>query len=468
MPGQTLSPNELNNLITISREDLSAELQSITANGVPVWRKNIAGIMVPVPVDKLALYAGEKTDAVTLYIDGNWKDRVRDNSPVMIETPLQVPALIKRIEQFGNVMEQNHRFQSMSIVEREEILDHGLEKIHEFKGNRQRLDLGIVIRMVEVIAYTFYANHASLEDVKDSRNLKNNIQGILAKSRWIISILIELLRLGIYNYTDFAMIDRIETRSHTFDHIVRVLLKFISFSIFFNDYIDKGLITKNIRASFRERYAIYYRRRLPVDNLSIETIFKNGIRRIDEAVELPDYAMGALLFDMGKLSHLDYHDSTDSHYDEKVVKSHVLHGYNMIINSKAFPFAVSAMAAFHHDYSGNTTGYNFTNQIISRINGISRDESKTRYYIAYSDRDFIDGLALAYFPVKVLEIVDVFDALKNKKNKSPFETLSVMKKEFIAANLKIDPVLFSIFLHFNLKCGLIEMREFQEIERMVE
>lgn len=54
----------------------------------------------------------------------------------------------------------------------------------------------------------------------------------------------------------------------------------------------------------------------------------------------------------------------------------------------------------------------------------------------------------------MLEIIDVFDALtdKNRKyrdgHKSIEDALIIMKQEFISRRLKIDPILFDIFLEF--------------------
>src|SRR5208337_2053102 len=323
-----------------------------------------------------------------------------------------------------------------------------------------------VVSMVDVVAYTFYANHANLLDITESPNLRNNIMGIMVKTRWILSNLIELLRLGLYSYKDFNFIEEIATRSTTFDHITRVLLKFIAFCIFFNHYIDKGFIAKNIRAVFRDKYVRYYKKRLDVKSISIETIFKDGIRRIDETTELVEYSLGALLFDMGKLPDLQYHDSIDN-YDEKIVKKHVLNSYNMIVNANIYSFTVSSMAAFHHELYGSNAGYNFTNAIISKLSKVKRDTVNINYFITYDEKEFINGLALAYFPIKILEIVDIFDALKNKKKKSTFETLLMMKKEFITKSLKIDPILYTIFLEFNQNCGLIDPKEYEDIDAII-
>ena len=461
---QASKPSE--SRLAVSRDELMKITRDIIAHGVPVWRKNIDGVMVPIPVDKLERYIGENAGEITFYLDADWKDRIkkRQEGPVLRSG---VAAVLKQLEQYGDVPQQADSYRKLSIVDREEILDSGIEKLNGLKETRTGLDLSVIVGMVEVVAYTFYTHHANLEDLTDSPNLRNNIQGIMAKSRWIISILIDLLHRGLNSYADYNIIEDLTVSSITIDHIIRTLLKYISFCIYYNNYIDQGLVGKNIRAVFREKYARYYKRRLDIDNLSLESIFKDGIRRIDEASELPDYAMGALLYDMGKLPDLTYHDSAEMNYDVKLVKKHALNSYNMILNSQSYPFVVPAMAAFHHEFYGNKDGYNFTDAILAKLYKTTRDESKTHYYITFSEKEFINGQALAYFPVKVLEVVDIFDAIKNKKKKSADEALTIMKKEFIAKSLKIDPVIFAIFLEFNLKCGLIDKSEFDTIDSMI-
>jgi hypothetical protein len=466
MTSNEIPSDELQNLIAFTREELTINIKDITVYSIPVWRKNIEGKFVTIPVDKLEQYLGDHSDEFTFYINKNWKNRIKDKQTATRINGFKIASLIKHLEQYGDVTEQTDRFRKMSIIDREEILDQGLEQLSTIKENKDRLDLSVIISMVEVVAYTFYAHNANLQDITESSNIRYNIQGILVKTRWILNNLIELLRLGLYSYKEFNLIEDISTGSTTIDHITRVLLKFIAFCIFFNHYIDKGLITKNIRAVFKDKYVRYYSKRLDIENYSLETIFKDGIRRIDETSELLDYSVGALLFDMGKLPDLKFHDSMNN-YDENLVKKHVLNSYNMIMNAKIYPFTVSAMAAFHHELYGSRAGYNFTNAIISKLYKVTRDETKTKYFITYDEKEFINGLALAYFPVKVLEIIDIFDALKNKKKKSVFEALLMMKKEFITKSLKIDPVLYNIFLEFNHICGLIELKEFEDIESLI-
>ena len=450
----------------ITSEEIAANLKDITECNVAVWRKNKEGAMVTVPVEKLEQYLGGKAGDAKFQIEKEWKGKIKlAREPKTAEPPKKEVNPMKEMEKFGNVEEQKSRFGMMSVVEREEILDSSLEKLHALEGDGQKFDLPAVSKMVETIANSFYANNANLEDNVSTENLKDNLFGVFQKTNWIIQMLINLFENNNYNYHDYKVIDEISTGSITLDHINKVLLNFVTFCIYFNEFIDKGLVTKNIRGEFREKYLPFYTKKMPGKNISIEVVFKNGIRRLEKETELLNYSAGALMYDMGKIPDINFHDG-EGEYDEGRVKKHALTGYNMVTNAQMYPFEVAAMSAFHHEYYGGNNSYNFTKPLMSRITGVKRDEEEIKYFITFEVEDFKDGTSLSFFPCKVIEVIDVFDALVGKKKKSAFDALLYMKSEFIIRDLKIDPIIFRIFIGFKLKCGVIEVKEFQEVNEM--
>ena len=61
--------------------------------------------------------------------------------------------------------------------------------------------------------------------------------------------------------------------------------------------------------------------------------------------------------------------------------------------------------------------------------------------------------ALAFFPAKLLEIVDVFDSLtdpnrKYRKALTTEEALDLIEEEFINKAHKVDPILFDLFTRY--------------------
>jgi hypothetical protein len=456
----------------ISIEEINKNLKDIVAVNVAVWRKNIENQLVVVPVKKLEQYLGEKdADKYKFFIENNWRERIKEFEAIAKKnqatetTPPDEASAMKEVEKFGKVEEQLLLFQRMTVVEREEILDECVSKLSESEGSK-KLDIALILKMVGVISNTFYANNADIEANISTQNQKENIYGVLVKSDWIVKILVNLFNQENYPYADLKIIEKISTGSKTIDHINKVFLRFISFCVFYNEYIGKGLFTKNIRGAYKDRYHRYYKKRFPDDEVTIEKIFRNGIRRIDKEKEMRAYVLGSLLFDIGKIRDIKYHDGTDP-YNEDMVKKHALLGFNMIVKAKQYPFDVMAMSVFHHEYYGGKGSYNFTKPLLTKFSGKKPDEENIKYFISFDKDDFVNGIALAYFPCKVIEIIDVFDALTGKKNMPVIEALKMMKKEFITKTLKIDPILYKIFLEYNVRCGALAEKEMEEIDAII-
>jgi len=48
-----------NNYITLNFEELKANLYEINKNNIPIWRKNKAGVLVILPVEKIDIFFGK-------------------------------------------------------------------------------------------------------------------------------------------------------------------------------------------------------------------------------------------------------------------------------------------------------------------------------------------------------------------------------------------------------------------------
>jgi len=449
----------------ISADELSASFDEIESANIAIWRRNIENKLVTIPIKKLQQFLGGHSETV-FYIQKDWEERVREvtvhEAPSFSGASEQSPEEV--MKQYGDVEKQAEAFQKMTAAEREAVLDESIGVLSNLTG--RSLDVKAISNVVDTVAKTFFANNASMEDNIARDDVEKNISGVLSKTYWVLKILIDVFEQVEDLYKEIKILDEVSTGSSTIDHMNRVLLIFVAFSIFYNNYIDSGLITRNIRKDFKDKYLRYYKRRLPDEPISIERVFQDGIRRIDREKEIHDYALGALLYDIGKVTNIAYHDNPIN-YDENLTKKHSLYGYNMIIKGKKFPFDVLAMAAFHHEYYGGKGSYAFTNPILSKLTGRQRTEENMKFFITYNEQEFKNGTALAFFPCKMLEIVDVYDALVYKKNIQVNEALMTMKKEYITQGIKIDPILFRIFLDFIVKCGFIEKRDFEEIDSII-
>ena len=75
--------------------------------------------------------------------------------------------------------------------------------------------------------------------------------------------------------------------------------------------------------------------------------------------------------------------------------------------------------------------------------------------MSYDAKAIDECEAFAYFPAKMLEIIDVYDALMDPARKyrggktfTPEESLNIMREEFIEKHLKLDPILYDVFVEF--------------------
>jgi hypothetical protein len=235
----------------------------------------------------------------------------------------------------------------------------------------------------------------------------------------------------------------------TVDHMNCVFLIFLPFCYYYNSYFTKGKISK-IRADYKNKYYKYYKKLFPGSPPeSLEDVFKGGMREIDQD-KLLQYGIGAFLHDIGKLDNINYFEGEEK-YDRKIIMRHAPISYNMIVKTREFDHDVAYLAALHHEYYNDQSGYGISKILFP--DNIKKYKEPV-YCLSYDLEDIKSGLALAYVPAKILEIVDVFDALTDSKRKyrdsefSVDEALEIMLDSFINKNTKIDPILFSIFVDF--------------------
>jgi len=452
-------------LLQVTKDEIIQSRKLILQLKAPLWRKKKNGQYSIVPADKLDHFLGNRLSSeIQFYMEKDWVNRIREKIKIKksgseIQSESQEKLKKQNKASIKPDSEQTFKkhleiFQKMSLDERENYLNKDIETIDDMIKMNKSLDLDNVKDIVKITTKAFYISKTTLTD-----NLNDNIQipkqkinSIIAKTTILIDSMANLIQQEKVSYKDLNYIEDISTGSSTVDHMNKVLLRAIPFGIFYNEYFDKGLIAK-IRAEFKNKFYNYYHQLMPYEkNISLQTVFKNGIRRMN-ALEFRDYALGTLLHDIGKLPDINYHDGSEGYNPRKVI-SHAPVSYNMIIKSGGFPWGVAVMAALHHEYYGHESGYKVEKVLFRHFKKYSQHQDYKRYFITYAEADIKNGEAFAYFPCKMLEIIDVFDALTDQnrryrgKDYSIENALELMRKEFIETNLKIDPILFNIFVEF--------------------
>jgi HD-GYP domain-containing protein (c-di-GMP phosphodiesterase class II) len=163
------------------------------------------------------------------------------------------------------------------------------------------------------------------------------------------------------------------------------------------------------------------------------------------------WALGFLIHDIGKAAAVEYHEG-EAEYNRDIVMEHVKVGYTSVMNKTNYPKDVGLITGYHHEYYGDPSGYGFFRSGYE-LNKKLNPQAKHNACITYETDPIMDYEALAFFPAKILEIIDVFDSVTDSNRKyrkvlNTEEALIMMREEFIVKRQKVDIVLFDLFQKF--------------------
>jgi hypothetical protein len=236
-------------------------------------------------------------------------------------------------------------------------------------------------------------------------------------------------------------------------HMTRVFLNGLAFLAYYNDVVSTSSLINKMRVSFEKKYREFYRGLLPhvrAEDLTLERVFCKGMKAIPEN-DFLNWATGFLIHDIGKAAAVEYHEG-EAAYNRDIVVEHVKVGYTSVMHKTNYPRDAALITGYHHEYYGDPGGYGYFRAYLSRYKKENPD-ARQDYCISYELEPMIDYHALAYFPAKVLEIIDVYDSVtdpnrKYRKAMSAEEALAMMREEFVEKHRKIDIILFDIFSSF--------------------
>jgi len=278
----------------------------------------------------------------------------------------------------------------------------------------------------------------------DARNVSDSI---------IFSIFNLIGKLGKKNKLFDSNIHFIDT--NVIAHTNRVFVMYSEFLYFYNNEFNfKGLAART-RIDFKEKFATYYSRVMEKFNPkrcqigTMEVVFKNGMRSLRKE-EMQLFALGTFWHDIVKVYHANYF-SPESSIGIERSQAHVFNGYYLLSHSRENIQEVSSTVAYHHEYFGHGYGL-FSKRYKDALE--SEKDIDIQYIMTYDYKDIENLEAIGYFPSKVLEIVDLYDFLKydpiagKNKYKETRLALAYMREEFIEKNVKLDPMLFNLFVKY--------------------
>ncbi|MDR0599349.1 MAG: metal-dependent phosphohydrolase [Treponema sp.] len=284
---------------------------------------------------------------------------------------------------------------------------------------------------------------------------KKRTQNLVDSTRAMVQSSSQLIAEDIFN--DELMSTLVAKSNGTIiQHMTRAYLNSVAFLSYYNKLVSTSSIINKLRISFEKKYYPFYQPLLPhlsPEALTLERVFQRGMRAIPET-DYFNWATGFLIHDIGKAAAVDYHEGGAA-YNRNIVMEHVKLGCHSVMNKTNYPREAALITGYHHEYYGDPEGYGYFRSCLEQHKK-TKPWVKQDYCVSYEVGPMLDYQALAYFPAKLLEIIDVYDSVTDPNRKyrdplSPEKALIMMREEFIDKRRKIDPVLFDIFTDFMVR-----------------
>jgi HD-GYP domain-containing protein (c-di-GMP phosphodiesterase class II) len=353
-----------------------------------------------------------------------------------------------------NFGQEYFQIESAALPARIEKVNEGKSRLDILIGQKEKDFETVAEALVETSRDVALINRATLLEAmrmgdEEARALT---QDLVDSTQEMVKSTTKLVTEDIFN-NELVKTLVLKSNGTVIQHMTRVFLNGVSFLAYYNNLVHRSSISNKLRIGFEKKYRKYYRKLLPhlhEDDVTLERVFYKGMMAVPDQ-EFNNWSTGFLIHDIGKAQAIEYHEG-ESAYDRNIVVDHVKVGYTAVMNKTNYPRQAGLITGYHHEYYGDPNGYGYFRAYLARY---KKDNPKATqdYCISFELEPMLDYQALAYFPAKVLEIVDVFDSLtdpnrKYRKALSPEEALTMMREEFIDKHLKIDPVLFDIFKGF--------------------
>lgn len=353
-----------------------------------------------------------------------------------------------------NFGEEANRYARMDQPQREELLQRGTQRLVTLATDQEAAADAVAEALVDVTRDATLTNRAMLLEALRQGNdqARAYTQRIVVETHKMVKSTIHLVDSNVYN--DDLVRSLVEKSNGTVvQHMTRVFLLGLEFLLYYNRMVITRGIANRIRIRFKKDYKEFYRDLLPhlhEDYVSLEHVFYGGMKALGES-EITKFATGFLVHDVGKADDIEYHEGEEG-FNRETVERHVKIGYKAVMDKTDYPREAALITGYHHEYYGSPHGYGYFREFLDAYKK-SNPAATQDYVMAYTMEPLIDYEVLAYFPAKMLEIVDVFDSLTDpnriyRKPLSEEEALELIRTEFIEKNRKIDPILFHIFLDF--------------------
>lgn len=443
----------------IGVSELTRNSKEIVACGIAVYRKNREGKMVILPVENLNTLLGGSSAMGEFYIRGGWQEEIKE----MKERTLRAQNRPRRMnpieEEIERTKERIRAIELMSNAERALSLIKKSDRVKNIVSEKRKtFTREDAKEVVDASSEATMASNVSMREALakieaseiTQEEAQKSTEAVALQTKDIVSSVIELVTTHPDTQEIFSQMENY-AQGATIAHSNRVFMMFVNFMLFYNNFMAKSGVHK-LRQKFRATYRPLYHKLLQGKPIaSLEDVVEKGLKRIDDN-EVRTLSIGALLHDIGKVSDLEYFEGAQSR-DMRIITKHVFDSYKLLMKTSTYPLEVAALAAYHHEYYGHKDGYG----VLRGIHDLRTKQGTVNFEYALSyDRDSVERFsAKGFFPAKVLEVIDVYDALtdpsrdyRDLKVFNASEALPYIRDNFILKEFKVDPILFDLFVDY--------------------
>ncbi|ACN82813.1 hypothetical protein JQ824_02920 [Brachyspira hyodysenteriae] len=461
----------LDNYVTIPLEKIKDYKEVILKDKIEIISKNENGVVNVIPYNKIdylfnnnleknTLFAGSKyyiyksyLDMIEFFIDPNElnsKDyfySIFTNCKDPIEnTEKAQEAILENILSMNEYQRVENIKNLIIELEIEENRDKFTCKAAKLVGEIL-IRLGLMIR-INVIG-NISENTESHRNIYESKKYNTNYEELMKSIAESAFVLLNK------NYEKEDMFSDVIgfTGCNIIDHSNRLFINTIEFMIFYNKNISMGMLSK-IRAKWKNDYMPYYikiskKNKFIKDISKLDNIFKLGIRQFDYS-EIVNMSIAALLHDITLTEIINYLPTENININNELY-SHSIKSYNYIKYSISNNQDINLAVGVHHEYYGYGHGLSIT---LCEAMKSKRPHFEYPYLISFDSKDIFNFTAFIYYPVKIIEILDLYDFLKYKHDicineiNTDLEIVDYMYDNFLKDEVKIDYIIFSIFKNY--------------------
>ncbi|MCL2229848.1 MAG: metal-dependent phosphohydrolase [Treponema sp.] len=345
-------------------------------------------------------------------------------------------------------------FSEMTTEEKIDCLNNDKKRLNDILAQKTKDEAEVTEILVDTTKDAALINHAALEEAIKLADdeAKKLTQDLVDSTNEMVKSSAQLISENVFS--NEMMNSLVEKSNGTIiQHMTRVYLNGLAFLSYYNNLVSTSSAIQKLRIKFASEYRKFYHELLPhlsMEDIVLERVFYGGMRAIPTDLFFK-WAVGFLIHDIGKANAVEYHEG-EAKYDRKIVIDHVKQGYKSIMTKTNYPMEASLITGYHHEYYGDADGYGYFRAYLSQYKKQNPNATQD-YCITYELEPILDYQALAYFPAKVLEIIDIYDSVTDphrvyRKSMTPDEALAMMKEEFVVKHKKIDAILFDIFEAF--------------------